>query len=53
LRASKPSNSSDFSQVSVSTPDGFSKTTSNTYTNDPTTWYLGRLTRATVTSVAP
>jgi hypothetical protein len=40
-------------QVVVSTPDGFSKTTTNTYTNDPTLWYLGRLTRASVTSVAP
>jgi hypothetical protein len=34
--------------VVASTPDGFSKTT-NTYNND-TNWYLGRLTRATVTS---
>ena len=40
-------------QVVVSTPDGFSKTTTNTYSNDPTLWYLGRLTRASVTSVAP
>lgn len=40
-------------QVVVSTPDGFSKTTTNTYTNDYTNWYLGRLTRASVTSVAP
>ena len=40
-------------QVVVSTPDGFSKTTANTYTNDPTLWYLCRLTRASVTSVAP
>jgi len=40
-------------QVVVSTPDGFSKTTANTYTNDSTLWYLGRLTRSSVTSVAP
>jgi Insecticide toxin TcdB middle/N-terminal region/Salmonella virulence plasmid 65kDa B protein/FG-GAP-like repeat len=40
-------------QVAVSTPDGFSKTTVNTYTNDTTHWLLGRLTAATVTSVAP
>lgn len=40
-------------QVVVSTPDGFSKATTNTYTNDPTLWYLGRLTRATVTNVSP
>ena len=40
-------------QVAVSTPDGFSKTTANTYTNDTTNWFLGRLTAASVTSVAP
>jgi hypothetical protein len=40
-------------QVAVSTSDGFSKTTINTYANDPSFWYLGRLTRASVTSVAP
>jgi hypothetical protein len=39
--------------VVASTPDGFSKTTTNTYNNDTTNWYLGRLTRATVTSQAP
>jgi hypothetical protein len=37
-----------------STPDGFSKTTTNTYINDTTYhWFLGRLTNATVTSTAP
>jgi hypothetical protein len=40
-------------RVAVSTPDGYSKTTVNAYTNDPSLWYLGRLTRASVTSVAP
>jgi hypothetical protein len=40
-------------QVVVSTPDGFSKTTTNTYTNDTTNWFLGRLTGATVTSIRP
>jgi hypothetical protein len=40
-------------QVVVSTPDGFSKTTTNTYANDVTNWYLGRLTRASVVNVAP
>ncbi|CCE06207.1 hypothetical protein BRAS3843_1640017 [Bradyrhizobium sp. STM 3843] len=40
-------------QVAVSTSDGFSKTTMNTYSNDPSLWYLGRLTRASATSVAP
>ena len=40
-------------QVVTSTPDGFSKTTANTYTNDATNWFLGRLTNATVTSTTP
>ncbi|NPU10059.1 hypothetical protein HL666_04745 [Bradyrhizobium sp. 83002] len=40
-------------RVTVSTPDGYSKTTVNTYSNDPSLWYLGRLTRASVTSVTP
>jgi len=40
-------------QVVTSTPDGFSKTTTNTYTNDTTNWFLGRLTGATVTSTTP
>ena len=40
-------------KVTVSTPDGSAKTTTNTFTNDTTNWYLGRLTRATVTSTAP
>jgi hypothetical protein len=40
-------------QVVTSTPDGFSKTTTNTYTNDATNWFLGRLTGATVTSTKP
>ena len=39
--------------VVTSTSDGYSKTTTNTYSNDRTSWYLGRLTRATVTSQAP
>ena len=40
-------------QVVVSTPDGFSKTTANTYTNDAARWLLGRLNASSVTSVAP
>jgi hypothetical protein len=40
-------------QLVVSTPDGFSKTTTNTYTNDTVKWFLGRLTGATVTSTRP
>jgi hypothetical protein len=40
-------------QVVISTPDGFSKATTNTYVNDVTNWYLGRLIRASVANVAP
>lgn len=40
-------------QVSVSTGDGHAKTTVNTYSNDATTWLLGRLTRSEVTSTTP
>jgi hypothetical protein len=40
-------------QISVSTPDGYSKTTTNTFQNDTLNWLLGRLTRASVTSVTP
>jgi hypothetical protein len=40
-------------QVAVSTSDGYSKTTNNTYTNDTTNWFLGRLTASTVTAQAP
>ncbi|MDO9054717.1 MAG: toxin TcdB middle/N-terminal domain-containing protein [Gallionella sp.] len=42
--------------ITVSTPDGYSKTTVNTYDSTPTTlanWYLGRLINATVSSTAP
>ncbi len=38
-------------QISVAVSDGSSKTTTNTYTNDATNWFLGRLTQATVNSV--
>ncbi|HTO60932.1 MAG TPA: FG-GAP-like repeat-containing protein [Bradyrhizobium sp.] len=40
-------------QVVVSTSDGFSKTTTSTYTNDTINWHLGQLTRSGVTGVAP
>jgi hypothetical protein len=40
-------------QVAVTTGDGYSKTTTNTYTNDTTNWFLGRLTGASVTSTTP
>jgi hypothetical protein len=39
--------------VTVSTGDGYSKVTTNTYTNDVTNWFLGRLTRSTVLSTIP
>ena len=40
--------------VSVSTGDGYSKTTTNTYkTADTTNWILGRLVRSTVQSTVP
>ena len=32
---------------------GYAKTTTNTYTNDTTNWFLGRLTRSTVLSTKP
>ncbi len=40
-------------QITVATLDGYSKTTNNTYTNDTTNWFLGRLTSSTVTAQAP
>jgi hypothetical protein len=40
-------------QTVVTTGDGYSKTTVNTFTNDAVNWLLGRLTRKTVTSVTP
>src|SRR5216684_928349 len=39
--------------VTVSTGDGYSKTTTNTYANDAVNWFLGRLTRSTVQSTTP
>jgi len=40
--------------VVASTGDGYSKTTTNTYTTpDTANWFLGRLIRSTVTSVTP
>ncbi|MFO3798130.1 MAG: hypothetical protein ACK8QZ_12810, partial [Anaerolineales bacterium] len=40
-------------QVSVSTGDGHSKTTVNTYDNNGSAWLLGRLRRSEVTSTTP
>jgi hypothetical protein len=40
-------------QVAVSTGDGYSKTTTNSYSNDVPDWLLGRLTRSVVTSTTP
>ena len=39
-------------QVSVVNSDGFISTTANTYTNDTTNWFLGRLARTSVTRTA-
>ncbi len=39
--------------ITVNASDGFTKTTTNTYTNDAANWILGRLTRSTVASTAP
>jgi hypothetical protein len=40
-------------QISVTSNDGYTKTTTNSYLNDTTNWLLGRLLRSTVTSVSP
>jgi hypothetical protein len=40
-------------QVTAAAADGFSKTTTSTYSNDTTNWLLGRLTNVTVTSTKP
>jgi len=39
--------------ITVSTPDGYSKTTTNVYNNDAVNWYFGRLISATVQSTTP
>jgi YD repeat-containing protein len=39
--------------ITVITPDGHSKVTTNTYVNDTVHWLLGRLTGSSVTSAAP
>lgn len=39
--------------VTSGTGDGYSKTTTNTYSNDVVNWILGRLTSASVTSTTP
>jgi len=40
-------------KVDVSTSDGYGKTTTNSYSNDSSNWFLGRLTRSSVVSTAP
>jgi uncharacterized protein YkuJ len=40
-------------QIAASVSDGSSKTTTNTFTNDTTNWFLGRLTASSVTSQTP
>jgi Salmonella virulence plasmid 65kDa B protein/FG-GAP-like repeat/Insecticide toxin TcdB middle/N-terminal region len=44
---------SNATQIVASTSDGFSKTTSNAYTNDTTKWFLGRLISSNATSTTP
>jgi hypothetical protein len=39
--------------VMVGTGDGYSKTTTNTFSNDVASWFLGRLTRSSVQSTSP
>lgn len=39
--------------VNVNTADGYSKSVSNTYSNDTSSWILGRLTNSSVTSTKP
>ncbi|MHB8727650.1 MAG: RHS repeat domain-containing protein [Sulfuricaulis sp.] len=39
--------------ITVSTSDGYTKTTSNVYNNDTTNWYLGQLLQSQVTAHAP
>lgn len=39
--------------ISATASDGYGKTTTNTFLNDTTNWFLGRLTRSVVTSTAP
>ena len=39
--------------ITVSTDDGYGRTTTNTYANDAANWLLGRLTRSTVSSTSP
>ena len=40
-------------KVDVSTSDGYAKRTLNTYNNDSSNWYLGRLLKSVVESTAP
>ena len=40
-------------EIGVSTSDGFTRKSVNTYINDTANWFLGRLTRATVTNKTP
>ncbi len=40
-------------KVNVNTSDGYGKTTVNNYSNDSSNWYLGRLLKSSVSSVAP
>ncbi|MDO8413505.1 MAG: FG-GAP-like repeat-containing protein [Gallionellaceae bacterium] len=50
---STTNNYGNTTKITTSTNDGYSKVITNTYSNDPVKWFLGRLTRSTVTSTAP
>ncbi|MCP3962151.1 MAG: hypothetical protein GY719_30275 [bacterium] len=41
------------SQTTIDQSNGHTETTTNTYSDDPTNWFLGRLTRTEVTKEAP
>lgn len=43
----------NLTQVTSSTGDGYSKTTTNSYINDTLNWFLGRLTRTQITATKP
>lgn len=40
-------------QITIATSDGYSRTTTSTYTNNTVSWLLGRLTTASVVSTSP
>jgi hypothetical protein len=54
VTASQYDNWGNATNISVTSSDGYGKTTVNTYAPaDTNNWFLGRLTKATVTSTSP